>query len=369
MFDFSCLIVLCDAACCTKNYIDYDEPRWSRDKTTTLCAQLRTLEVTLGDDRRILRQAAEAVQAQRPDFAALLGSPVPAIVGMDLAGMARELEEQTGIPALGLETTGFSAYRRGIELAQTALFRRFADSTAPKLPRTVNLLGVTPLDFGARGGAAALRAAVERAGFSVQCSFSMDCTLDQVRRCAGAAGNLVVSASGLALAREMERTLGIPYTAFVPMGEEIHPLKELLEQMQETGVSQLPADHGPSRDGPGLLIVGDQVMAHSVRLALRRLGVQAPIHVGSFFGLDPALAAPGDLRLDREADLIRALRSGRYAALIGDPLLEGIPDTAGLHLIPLPHPAVSGPLHWDEVSDPTGAEFSALLAHAAAVLV
>lgn len=73
LFDFSCLIVLCDAACCTKNYIDYDEPRWSRDKTTTLCAQLRTLEVTLGDDRRILRQAAEAAQAQRPDFVARRG--------------------------------------------------------------------------------------------------------------------------------------------------------------------------------------------------------------------------------------------------------------------------------------------------------
>ena len=63
LYDFNCLIVLCDANCCTKNYIDYDEPRWSRGKTTTLCAQLRTMEVTLGDDSRILRQTAEAAQA------------------------------------------------------------------------------------------------------------------------------------------------------------------------------------------------------------------------------------------------------------------------------------------------------------------
>ena len=92
LFDFNCLIILCDAACCTKNYVDYDEPRWSRRKTTTLCAQLRTLEVTLGDDERLLRQAAEAALDRRPDFVALLGSPVPAIVGMDMGGMARELE-------------------------------------------------------------------------------------------------------------------------------------------------------------------------------------------------------------------------------------------------------------------------------------
>ena len=42
LFDLDALVVVADAACCTRNYIDYDEPRWSRGKTTTLCAQLRT---------------------------------------------------------------------------------------------------------------------------------------------------------------------------------------------------------------------------------------------------------------------------------------------------------------------------------------
>ena len=364
LYDFNCLIILCDANCCTKNYIDYDEPRWSRDKTTTLCAQLRTMEVTLGDDRRILRQTAEAARALRPDFIALLGSPVPAIVGMDMDGMAREVEAQTGIPALGFDTTGFSSYRRGVELALLSLFRRFADREAPKVPRSVNLLGVTPLDFGATGNAEALRAAVVRAGFTPLCSFAMDCTLDQVRRSPGAAVNLVVSAAGLPLAREMARVWGVPYVAAVPVGGDgPRRIGALLERALSSDISQLPADRPPESDRPGILLVGDQITAHSIRLALRGMGERRAIHVGSFFGLDPALAAPGDLRLDREADLIRALGGGRYAALIGDPLLARIPGTAP-DLLPLPHPAVSGPLHWDEVPLLTGGEMSRLLLRA-----
>ena len=30
LFDLDALVVVADAACCTRNYIDYDEPRWSR---------------------------------------------------------------------------------------------------------------------------------------------------------------------------------------------------------------------------------------------------------------------------------------------------------------------------------------------------
>ena len=113
LYDFNCLIVLCDANCCTKNYIDYDEPRWSRGKTTTLCAQLRTMEVTLGDDSRILRQTAEAAQALKPDFIALLGSPVPAIVGMDMKGMAREVEALSGVPPWASTPPAFPATTAG----------------------------------------------------------------------------------------------------------------------------------------------------------------------------------------------------------------------------------------------------------------
>ena len=87
LFDLDALVVVADAACCTRNYIDYDEPRWSRGKTTTLCAQLRTLDVVMGDEAKTVAKVAAAARELEPRMVALLGSPVPAITGMDWLGL------------------------------------------------------------------------------------------------------------------------------------------------------------------------------------------------------------------------------------------------------------------------------------------
>ena len=140
--------------------------------------------------------------------------------------------------------------------------------------------------------------------------------------------------------------------------DEIHRLNRSVEEILYPAMEDYAID----------IIIGKGPSANSIRLALRELGDRRPIDVGSFFGLDEALAAPGDLRLDREADLIRALDSGRYAALMGDPLLARIPAAASLEFLPLPHPAVSGRLHWDEVPLLTGGAMSGLLLQAASHL-
>ena len=73
LFDLDALVVVADAACCTRNYIDYDEPRWSRGKTTTLCAQLRTLDVVMGDEAKTVAKVAAAARELEPRMVALLG--------------------------------------------------------------------------------------------------------------------------------------------------------------------------------------------------------------------------------------------------------------------------------------------------------
>lgn len=357
LFDLNCLIVLCDAKCCTKNYIDYDEPRWSREATTTLCARLTTLEVTLGDDRWLIDQTVEAAETRRPEFIAMLGSPVPAIVGMDMAGIAREVEERTGISSFGFATTGFSSYRKGVEMALHTIYRHFVDRNKERCPGTVNILGATPLDLGAVGNDRALREAVERAGFLVKSVFLMGSSLEQLREAGAAEVNLVVSAAGLSLAREMERELQIPYAAWVPLGGEgAENLGKRLRRAAETGISQEPEESEPSEGSGEILMVGDLVLVNSLRQALRARGCVRPIRTGSFFVSDADKLLPGDFNLQKEADLIGLLRSGRFTTLVGDPLLAGIPDSGRLKFFSLPHPAVSGCLHWDEVRLLTGWE-------------
>lgn len=351
LFDFNCLILIQDAACCTRNYVDYDEPRWDRTKRTTLCAQLRTMDAVLGRDDKLISKAVQAAGELHPDFIALMGGPVPAVIGTDFPGIAREVEAQTGIPALGLPTTGFSSYTSGIELALSALIDRFTAPPSDKVPDGVNVLGLTPLDFGNTGNERAIRQALEERGFGVVCSFSMGIGLEEVRRAASAQVNLVVSRSGLRAALEMERRFSIPWVAGVPIGTlGADRLAALLRASILDGRSRSfsVASAVPS-DIPPLLLIGDQVAANSLRASLLLNGDRRPLAVASFFGLAPQLTLPGDLALESEAHLLRLLKKGAFSGMIADPLITHLPPVRWRWWTSFPHPAVSSNLYWDKV--------------------
>lgn len=346
LFDFNALIILNDAACCTRNYVEYEEPRWTRGKKTTFCSQLRTVDAVLGNDERVLAQAEEAAGQLHPAFVALLGSPVPAVIGMDLAGMACELEGRLDLPCLGLSTTGFDGYHVGVSMTLKALLRRFGQRGEP-VTGGVNLLGLTPLDFSANQNAARFRAVLEDNGVPVLWSAAMGTSLEQVRQAGRAQANLVLSWSGLAAAREMERTWGIPYVAGVPVGTDgARAVLALLEQTLGDGRSRVLS--APAEGERPILIAAEQVLGNSLRAALRANGCRRGITVASFFGWEKAWAQPGDLHLQGEAELERLLSGGSFSALIGDPLLSLLPGAGKVTLHPLAHPAVSSSLHWNE---------------------
>lgn len=362
LFELNCLVVIQDAACCTRGYVDYDEPRWSRTKRTTLCAQLRAMDAILGSDEKLVELAAEGAEQLRPDFIALVGSPVPALIGTDFEGIAREVEERTGLPALGFGTTGFALCHRGVDMALEALCARFARPGVRPCPGQVNVLGLTPLDFGAGGNDQRIRDWLAEAGFGVNASLAMGCTLDQIAQLGEARVNLVVSRGGVQAARWLERAFGTPWVAGVPVGVRGgEVLAALLRASAADGCSRVyhPAA-SPWGERP-LLIVGEQILANSLRSALALAGYPGPVTVASLFGLDRALALPGDLALEGEDALLSLLREGRFRGLIADPLITGLPDTQGLWTGEWVHPAVSSNLYWDRVPPLLGAETDALL--------
>ena len=355
LFDFNCLIAINDAHCCTLNYVDYDEPRWAVTKKTTLCTQLRTIDAVFGNDAKVVSQVSEAAGRLKPDFIAVLGSPVPAIIGMDMQGIARDIEAASGRPTFGFNSTGFSYYDKGVSAAALALLEHYAMNAVPKKTNGVNILGMTPLDYSANENSQSIRAWLENGGVEINGSFFMQTDIEQLPRSGAAAVNLVVSASGLPAARYLKRRFGTPYVAASPMGRR-HG-EHLLEMLRcktsntkhfgEQEKKTVPEMH--RQDHSALLIVGDQIIASSLRAALYLFGERRPITVASFFGCDKEIAQPGDLLLQDEEQLIGLLRDESYGALVGDPLLKTIPEARDKIFFELPHPAVSSRLHWDKV--------------------
>lgn len=351
LFDLDCMSAINDAACCTSHYVFYDEPRWNGHVRPFFSTALRNIDAILGNDDKIVAGICEAARGINTEMIAVVGTPVPAISGMDMEGIASEIELRTGKPSFGFNTTGFSYYDKGIVQAGKVLIDRFAEP-AKTVKGRVNIVGMTPLDFGSNGNDESLIKLLESAGWQIGCRFFMGLTLSELRSCASAELNLAVSSSGLALAKYLKRKFGMPYVVGYPVGME-HSKRWLLSLRKNC----MPEKYTVMPE-KRLLIVADQVMGNSLRLALRLFDAGCAVDVASFFGWDAEIAESGDTHLADEAQYLRLLKTGRYFALAGDPMLMDVPAASELNRLELIHPAVSSKLGWDKVPCLLSAEFS-----------
>ncbi|MDO5845447.1 MAG: nitrogenase component 1, partial [Methanocorpusculum sp.] len=198
-FDLNGITAVSDASCCTDNYVNYDEPRWAEQRKNVFCISLRTIDAVLGSDAKIVSRILEAAAVLRPELIAFVGTPVSALIGMDAEGIACEIEAWAGVPSLGFASSGFRYYDEGIVMAGSALIDRFAEDALIAVPRRLNILGMTPLDFGSVGNDLDFCAFFVKAGFDVRC-FCMGMSLDDIRTIGSAGINLAVSSAGIALA-------------------------------------------------------------------------------------------------------------------------------------------------------------------------
>lgn len=357
LFDFDCLMAINDPRCCTNHYVYYDEPRWAQRVRPIFSTELRNIDAVLGNDEKIVKTVCEAADALETQMVAVVGTPVPAITGMDMVGIACEIEARTGKNTFGFNTTGYGYYDRGIVAAGKALLERYAVPDLPQQPGSINILGMTPLDFGNVGNEKDLRQVLLDAGWSVQGTFFMDTSLSEVENAGSAEVNLAVSAAGLGLAKYLKARFGTPYIAACPMGKG--HLEAVLHQLKygKEDFSLVDVVH----QNP-LLIVSDQVMANSLREALRGRGCKEDIAVASFFGWAPEISEPGDTALSSERQLIELLRTGRYKRIAADPLFACIPEVAGMVHHQIVHPAVSSKLKWPDTPKYQSLSFEALLA-------
>ncbi|MDY2628375.1 MAG: nitrogenase component 1 [Lachnospiraceae bacterium] len=378
LFDLNCLTAINDGSCCTAHYVYCDEPRWEKNVRPVLSTQLRTIDAVLGNDEKVINAVSCAAKEMELSMIALVGTPVPAITGMDMEGMACEIEDRTGICSFGFSTNGFDYYDRGIISAGKALISRFtrkADASEI-IPHSVNILGMTPLDYGNTGNDTALKKKLEEAGWKVNAWLFMRTTQEQIENLAKAQVNLAVSAAGAEIGEYLKTHFGTPYAAAAPMGQTAFgELLETLEACSHGSDVILPNQYNLTESlcqsdcrksekfGAGdmsipvqaeqpegrILIIMDQIMGNSLRRAIELKHPQIQVDTAGFFGWNPAFAGKNDVHLKSERELLDLLRSGRYQTVIGDPLLADIPDMKKLRHIKLAHPAVSGQLHWKDV--------------------
>ena len=394
LYDLDGMVVFCDAGCCTDHYVLNDEPRWRRRQGLCFSTHLRSTEAVLGSDSDMVDRVcgiAGSVERELP-FVAVMGTPVPGIVGMDMPGVASEIEARLGVPALGFDTAGFRYYDSGIELAARTVFERFAEDGAAtggacesgdeaegdRGHGTVNILGATPLDFGDVGNEDDFAALFEGAGWTIGLQFPMNARMEDVAHVGAAQVNVAVSAAGIRIARYLEGRFGTPYVVGCPAGPLDGPLdREILAAAEEVAAGRRPSgwwcddvtdDAQAEVDGERTataegeverptLVIADQVVGESIRRLLEErdgegVDTHGPVLVASPFAWDARHAQPGDFAFKTEGELVARFARLRPARLVADPIFVFLcrPVEADCAFAPLTHCAVSGKLHWDDAA-------------------
>lgn len=403
LYELGGMTVIHDPSGCNSTYSTHDEPRWFDTDSLMFVSGLDEMTAVLGDDNVLIDDVTHAVRDLKPRFVTLCSGSIPHIIAFDCKGVAHLLEKRTGVPMLPVATTGNRSYVAGVGAALTEWVKRFADSlespyrvgssgspdcSASTLEGaagpdafSVNLLGVTPLDFSINGNVDAMRKVFEDAGIPVNCCAAMGESFDSLRHIFRASVNVVVSSCGRRLARYMEQTAGIPYVEGTPIGAYgATRLPELAKEAYKkkrassAGASGTAGKETAARpdslrmllakkkgdseeirlwkgnpahdrwdvsDGQ-ILIIGEEVFAQSLAAAINQLtpdcrhGLQA-------FAVWPDVdhGFPEDV-------LAELIRKSRY--IIGDPLYRAIPhDSKQNTFVDFPHEAYSGRIFRDRI--------------------
>ncbi len=348
LYELGGILVICDAGGCAGNVCGFDEPRWFTQKSAVFSAGIRDMDAIMGRDDRLMQKIGDAVSQMDAAFVALIGTPVPAVIGTDLAALGKLARRRFGLPVLAVDTTGMELYDKGQEKAWLSLLEAFArpEPDAARAP-ALCVWGATPLDLPGENAGERLAQRLSALGFGRAACAGYGAGLADVENAGAARCNLVVSPSGLAPAKWLQKRFGTPYLAGLPLAERgLAELKGAIAA-EIAGAPRSRAQNGAGEPVPGekkpggVLLLHQQVLADALRRELAARGFSGRADIAGWFAQAPELARPGDRALRAEGDLAALVSERGYAAVAGDPLYRrALPDFTGVY-VELPHYAVS----------------------------
>ena len=340
LYEMGGMTIMHDASGCNSTYNTHDEPRWYDMPSLVFVSGLAEVDAMMGDDEKLIDDVCRAAEELKPRFIAIAGSPIPIMMWTYFKGVARIIERRTGIPTFGFATNGMHSYNSGAGKALAAIAERFCDPAlkAAELRLgehpSVNLLGVTPLDFSVTGNVEAMKKLFEDNGFHVVSCWAMGSGWEELMNAGRANVNVVVSSCGEPLGAALKEIYGTPFVTGVPVGKAVtRDLFEMIDSAARGGeeLSVLPTSCEESGE---TYVIGERVVSSSIARAL-----EVDFDAAGASAISP-------LDVPDEDEIFRKLKDAKL--VIADPLYRpAIPKDC--KFIPLPHEGYSGRIFSDDI--------------------
>ena len=323
LYELGGIIVICDAGGCTGNICGFDEPRWSTKRSAVFSAGLRDMDAIMGRDDKLIEKLSSAQQLIGARFAAIIGTPVPAVIATDMTALKRLTEKKLGIPCITVECSGTHYYDIGEERAWLALFSEFAKEKYPTVTGKTGIIGATPLETGCIDSGYLQKLATEH-GVTDPVIFGCGSALDDIIKASACENIIAVSVSAIKSAEYLHERFGIPYTVRYPF-------------LSDDIIAAVKSCKGKA------LVIDSQIKANEIR---KCSSVPENITCASWFMMNEGHTCPQDTHIKGEDDLRNIVADGNYDNILADADMERIVKAAGFtgRFIDIPHFAVSGRL-------------------------
>lgn len=360
--DLDGMLIFCDAGACMGGFLYAEDPKGQNEDRRIFSASLREKQIIMGIDKKLKKDALRTYRDVGGRFVGLIGTPVSAVIGADLNGIAREICKEiytegisdTLLPAIAVETNGWDFYDAGQEKAYMILTKTIVCPDATPLS-DVNVIGATSLDMWDYNQIADCIALLREAGSTSPSVWGANGGLTEIAGAYGAKLNIAVSVSAIRIVKELHRQYGTPYLIGYPLGEiqtdiwKSKVQKILCEDKCEVKCEDKSYSDKTENTPKSAFIIGEQLTACALRELLWSEFSYGKVDVASFFKMDKALMQEGDLHIQEEASLIEFLKDQEaYDLIIADPLCFPVIPYRPEKQIMLPHIAVSGILYLEQ---------------------
>lgn len=382
LYELGGMVVMHDPSGCNSTYNTHDEIRWYEQDSLIYISGLTEIDAVMGNDAKFIRDIEETARELQPKFIALAGSPIPFMNGTDFPAIAQVIETETGIPAFAIPTNGMHDYTYGAGLALAKIAERFVQpvgaakvtgatrtdisdvTSTGRSSHTLNLLGVTPLDFGPQQNIDHMKQILAKHGWQVTSIWAMGDSLENLSHAAEAEVNLVVSSVGLETAKILKEKFGTPYVIGTPVGDFTEDLVMALEQVTNNTNKKKKSSEEESTSGgqdepeilylrnrlstsPEITLIGEAVTMGSLAAAIEKKYEKA-VRVLCPLETNAGLLAPADHITKGEEEAENYLKDAKI--IVADPLYRPICPSHS-QFYDLPHIAFSGRIYLKRYKD------------------
>jgi nitrogenase molybdenum-iron protein beta chain len=179
-------------------------------------------DIVFGGQERLAEQIENTIKIMDGDLYFVVTGCMVEMIGDDVHQVVKQFKDGEH-PVIGTETTSFKGNSyKGYDYVLQALFRDFTEPSPLKDSKTVNLLGIVPLqDVFWKGNIDELKLLLQKLGLQVNTFFGTGETIDNLRYAASASLNIVLSeVYGQDAAQTFQEVHDVPFiTTSLPIGD------------------------------------------------------------------------------------------------------------------------------------------------------